>query len=264
MTKFIKTSFLFFLLLYVGASFHSTAQTIVFAKSFTETGEGLNKRNIWYADSAESRIAIIFNNGRQTINSHKIYVEIKNAADSLTKLIFNVGSNKNWVADYYNLPEIGKYVVSARDDKGNILATTDVFLRGKEENSKTDDTYKMANAAETKRFSLSKIIFCEAFKEGRAQNEGTSFKIEGKGKYVEIILTSDKPLSTDKLMVDVWKKKNDDQSFNEHFDTKEFKTDKTKSTAVFHYSFRKPGDYKISIFNKEFVWINSGYVTITE
>lgn len=285
------------------------SQSIVFAKKFTETGEGIDKRNIWYADSSESRVAIIYNNGKETINAHRLVAEIKGPNDSIQKFILKVGSNKNWVADYFEMKQVGRYAVLVLDEKGNVLSTANLYLRGQEvkqkikreerivkledspkpqvvpnlkkdesepvavaetktsesnpEDKKEDNTvYEVANAELTLQFEQCNLVFCEAYKDGKTQNPGTTFKLNGNGKYVELVLTNDKGFGTDLLLVDVWKKKEDDTNFNDHFDSKEVKIDKKQATVVFHYSFRKPGEYKISIFTKDNVWITSGYVTI--
>lgn len=300
-----------FLLMALFCQISAYSQSIVFAKRFTETGEGIDKRNIWYADSSESRVAIIYNNGKETISAHRLVAEIKQPNDSTQKLILKVGSNKNWVADYFEMNQVGRYAVLVLDEKGNVLSTANLYLRGKEvkqkikreerivklenapqpqvlpnlkkeemvtatspetnptENStvevKEDNiVIQVANADQTLKYEQCSLVFCDSYKNGKAQNPSSTFKLEGNGKYVELVLTNEKGLDTDKLMVDVWKKKEEDSNFNDHFDSKEVKIDKKQTTAVFHYSFRKPGEYKISVFTKDFVWITSGYVTITQ
>ncbi len=260
----IKYISLFSLLLPALLAFQAAqSQTLQFAKSFTETGEGIDKRNVWFADSAEQRVAVLFNNGKQTISVHRLVAEIKMPNDSVAKLILKVGSNKNWVADYFEMKELGKYAVSVKDEKGNILAANDLYLRGSESPRTEEEAFQVANVNQTLKYEQSVLTFCEAYKEGKIQNPNTTFKLSGNGKYVEIVLNSDKAIDTDRIMVDVWKKKEEESSFNDHFDSKEFKADKSQKTIVFHYSFRKPGDYKISVFTKDFVWITSGYVSIT-
>ncbi len=189
-------------------------------------------------------------------------MDIKLPNDSVIKMTLKVGSNKNWVADYFEFLEIGKYTVCVKDEKGYVLAISDVFLRGNAEKNVEDDSFKMNNADKTAYFALSRIAFGDGFKEGKLINEGNTFKVEGKGKYIAVLLSSNDSLGTTKLMMDVWKKRGDDQAYNEHIDAKEFKVDSKSKMANFHYSFRKPGDYKISVFTKDFVWINSAYIRI--
>lgn len=240
------------------------AQTLQFAKVFTETGEGVDKRNVWYADSAEQRVAILYVNGKQTIQLHRLTAEIKMPNDSLVKLVLKVGSNKNWVAEYFTMTEIGKYEVTVKDDKGNNLAVNTLFLRGQESFRTDNEPVQISNAVMTLKYEKCVLTFCESFKNGEFIHPGSNFKWTEKGKYIEIVLQSDTPIETDKIVMDVWKKKEGESVYSDHVDSKEVKVDRTKNTNVFHYSFRKQGDYKISLFTKDIVWITSGYVSISQ
>ncbi len=109
-----------------------------------------------------------------------------------------------------------------------------------------------------------KVVFCEQLKEGKIVNEKTNFKMGDIGAYVEILLQSAKPLNTELITVDIWKKEAESNSFSEHADDQEIKISSKSKQVNFHHSFFKPGEYKISFFNHDNVWITTGYVTVSK
>ena len=109
-----------------------------------------------------------------------------------------------------------------------------------------------------------KVVFCEQLKEGKIVNEKTNFKMSDLGAYVEVVLQSGKPLNTDAITVDIWKKEKESNSYTEHAHEEEIKLSTKNKQVNFHHSFFKPGEYKISFFNDDSVWMTTGYVSITQ
>jgi hypothetical protein len=91
-------------------------------------------------------------------------------------------------------------------------------------------------------------------------NPGTVYNISPSGSWIYVHVQNDKKLATTQLIVDVYRKKGND--YTEFVETKYYDITPSWSDTHFKYTFYKAGDYKISVYNKENVWINSGYVTI--
>lgn len=253
-----------FLILGIFFQNFAKSQSILFAKSFNENGEPIEKRNTWNIDSAETRIAVVFNNGKQTISQHRLSLEIKPENDSAKILFMRVGSNKNWVAEYVDFTEPGKYIITVKDDKDKTLAQSNVYFKGNTEIKNNEELIKPEVVSQTFRYNKAEIYFRELSKDGKPLKDGNEYKLESKGKYIEIVLVNGNELGTDKITIDVWKKSSSNNEYNEHVDAKEFKIDRKKNSVVMHFSFRKAGEYKISLFDSNFTWITSGYLKIVE
>ncbi len=110
-------------------------------------------------------------------------------------------------------------------------------------------------------YSNSKISFCEDVVNGNCSGAYTSFDISKKtGSWLMIYIdNAGKPILSEGLILDVYKKDGKDYEF--------YKTDKYDITSTWDhpnikYTFTEKGDYKVNVYNKESVKINTGYVTI--
>jgi hypothetical protein len=126
--------------------------------------------------------------------------------------------------------------------------------------TKTEDKYN--DPSSTFYYMNSKVQFCLDLDENQFPvNPGTAYKISKDGSWIYIHVQNDKKLATSQLIVDVYKKKNG--AYTEFVETKRYDITPTWSDTHFKYTFYKAGDYKISVYSKDNVWINSGYVTIS-
>jgi|GEM_PF-1526119 len=92
--------------------------------------------------------------------------------------------------------------------------------------------------------------------------EATEFAFEAKGRYVQIFLDNGSPLSTDRLVVDVWMRASPDQDYDQHIGRREVGINPKLARANFHFSFFKQGDHKVSVYTRDMVWVCNGYLSI--
>ena len=113
----------------------------------------------------------------------------------------------------------------------------------------------------TEYYKNSEVIFCEDVVDGSAVNASSTFTIGANGGYVQVQVDNGKAMKTTQLIVDVWKKSSTGE-YDKFVETKKFDIKATWDSPFFEYTFYKAGKYKLSIYNEDEVFINSGYVTI--
>lgn len=297
-TKSFKLTPVIVLLLF---SFSLSAQKLYFCKGYSETGEPKGVSEDWPFESKGTQVVFLYNNGKTTFNFASLFFVVENVTTKTSdKVEYKVAQNRNWDAMKYTFKEPGYYSVSVFGNDSKLLAKSVVkigeskakeVVREKEEVKKAEPVEKVEakatvevkenvakesiaeknieqveskEAKEVLYYDDIRVIFSEQVKGGKIINEKTNFKMGELGAYVEIILQSAKPLNTNAVTVDIWKKENDNNLFSEHTDEHEIKVDNKTKFINFHRSFFKPGDYKISFFNADLVWMTTGYVTISE
>jgi hypothetical protein len=110
-------------------------------------------------------------------------------------------------------------------------------------------------------YKNSEVIFCEEVSDGSPVNSSSSFTIGANGGYVTVQVDNGKAMKTTQLIVDVWKKSSTGD-YDKFVETKKYDIKSTWDAPYFEYTFYKAGKYKLSIYNEDEVFINSGYVTI--
>lgn len=111
-------------------------------------------------------------------------------------------------------------------------------------------------------YSNSKIIFCEEVTDNAPVNASTSFIITSGGGSVTVQVDNGKAMKTTELIVDVYKKPSGGSDYTEFVETKRYDIKETWDRPYFDYMFSTPGEYKLSVYNGDEVWINSGTVSI--
>lgn len=89
----------------------------------------------------------------------------------------------------------------------------------------------------------------------------TEFSIGSEGGFIFVVADNNpSALNTDQIIVDIWRKKG--SQYDDFVETKRYNITSTLDYTYFKYSFFEKGDYKISVYTKDQVWINTGYVTV--
>ncbi len=112
-------------------------------------------------------------------------------------------------------------------------------------------------------YKYSEVIFCEEVVNGSPVNSSTVFNIGENGGYVTVQVDNGKPMKTDQLIVDVWKKTSSGD-YDKFIETKRYDIKPSWDAPYFEYTFYKPGKYKLSIYNASETYINTGKVEITQ
>ncbi len=119
------------------------------------------------------------------------------------------------------------------------------------------------NNTVTDYYKNSKITFHNAISDdGVLGKTGEVYDILNDGLDYVFVQVSNygEPLNTDGFIVDAYKKSGDKYTFVE---TKNFDIQSDKSASYFKYFPQYTGDYRISVYTKNAVWINDGYVTFS-
>ncbi len=190
-------------------------------------------------------------------------------ASGVVKIVSPVAKEAEKVKEQEVVTEVKKEKEVAEVKKEKELEKETVVAEKEKVVIEAEKTPEKINILDTKEakevlyYDDVKVIFCEQVKEGKTVNEKTNFKMGDIGAYVEIVLESSKPLNTDIITVDIWKKEADNL-YSEHTADQEIKLNGKIKQVNFHHSFFKPGDYKISFFSRDNVWITTGYVTVSK
>lgn len=257
------------------------AQQVYFCESYSQTGEPKGITDKWAFDKNGTEVVFLYNNGKTTFDFASIFFLVEEISSKETnKVEMKVYQNKNWEAKKYIFKKEGEYTVSVFGNDNKILASGKLQVGNPVVKAQSAEQVKETEKVDVKKSEPSvlsskeakevlyydgiKVIFCEQFKDGKIINEKTDFKLGDIGTYVEIVLRDEKPLNTDVVMVDIWKKESEGSSFSEYIDDLEIKLNPKSKQVNFHRSFFKPGEYKVSFFNNKNVWMTTGYVTVSK
>ena len=172
-------------------------------------------------------------------------------------------NNNSWAVYDCKFTKEGDYRVIVYDASLTKLATEYVTITVKEGEVEKDS--KKKDKTDAYYFVDAKVTFCVSVEDGKAVTPSTVFNIDkSSGGYIYLLIENNfKPLKAEQLIVDIWKNRDDDDiAYTEFVDTKYITSAKNMTYADLKYTFYKKGKYKFSVFTKDNVWIQSGFVEI--
>jgi hypothetical protein len=116
--------------------------------------------------------------------------------------------------------------------------------------------------AKTLRFDFVNIAFGSAVRDRRLVDAGERFNDVQSRKGLVVQLSNSKPLGTRSFTVDVWRRSGSSQEHDEMILEKQVEVDPTSYTAQTELILFKKGDYKVTFFTDDLVWIGSGFLTV--
>jgi len=116
--------------------------------------------------------------------------------------------------------------------------------------------------AETLRFDFVNIAFGSAVRDRRLVDAGERFSDAQSRKGLVVQLSNSKPLGTKSVTVDVWRRSGSSQEYDEMIIEKQVVVDPKSYTTQTELILFKKGDYKVTFFTDDLVWIGSGYLTV--
>jgi hypothetical protein len=254
MYKIIKITFLLFIF-----SITLHAQEIYVCKSYTEKGEPIDASNSWEIKSGGDYLYILFDN-EEKIEDKLVYLFLDKKYDDEYKpfdsKVLRNENKKSWLVYNYKFEQPGDYEIYFMDSAQNNLATTRITIKYKK--SEVDSRVNEKSMY----YDNSKIIFCERVFGGEPLKEMNSTYLGGDSVKVYVYLDTQRPIRTEKLLVDIWRKKNRSFQYDEFVETKKYKVKPEWAYTFFQYKFTKKGEYKISIYNDQEILIKSGYFTV--
>lgn len=95
------------------------------------------------------------------------------------------------------------------------------------------------------------------------EGKSTEFKLSNGRADVTGMLMNQLPIKTKTLQIDIWQKGKDD-SFSELTVSEEHACNPNVYKSFFPLKFYRVGEYKVSVYTDDFVWISSAYVTVSK
>jgi hypothetical protein len=249
------------------------SQAVYFCSNITENGEPLGVANSWSIDQDGGYTFILYNNGGEPIKGKMLNLDIAKQEDrvynSIDKKIITSKGKNNWAVLDYEFREPGNYRVTVVDKKGKRLAIGYVTINLLKDNPNASATSKDKRhqfddmEVTDESYYNAKISFCAAIKDNKPTDVRDSFAVSDGQQYayVYIYVLNDKPLKADSIMVDIYRKHG--QSYNEYINTYNYGVSSKLPGAYFPLSFYEPGDYSITVYNKEKNYmVASGHVEI--
>lgn len=253
-----------FILIFLFISGVLAAQQIYFSDSYTEDGEPIGAKNIWEIKPWGSFVYVFLDNKGEILTGPILYmfVDRMNADSSYEPFdskAINISYNQKWAVYNYKFALPGKYEVYFIDRNQNKLASEKIIVQYEESN------YSKNTASSSSYYENCKVLFCEKILVG-GQPLGIrrSISLSKNGSNIYIVLNNYAPLKTAKLLIDVWRKKNRAFDYDEYVQSKKYSLNPDWPDAYLKYEFDKQGEYKISIYNEDEVYIKSGYITVYE
>jgi hypothetical protein len=115
--------------------------------------------------------------------------------------------------------------------------------------------------AKTLYYEGAKLEFGKAKGSKGLEGKDAEFKLLNGRADVTGLLINQLPIKTKMLQVDIWQQ-GKDGSFSELTVSEEHACNPKFYKTFFPIKFYREGKYKVSVYSDDFVWINSGYVTI--
>ena len=243
-------------------------QRIYFCENYTQSGEPIGPSTKLSSPADGGFIYVLYQNGSSNITADKLYLYIDKLATSdyvpFDVKEFTVDKSKTWAIYDYKFASIGDYRVIVKDQNLKELSKEYIQLVLKDEatssTSSDDDWLDYDDPTSMFYYTYSTIEACVGVDSytGVPKTVSTSFSIDRNlgGRIYFKVSNPSKDIHTDQFIVYI--NKNDAAGTSQSFDTKYYTvTDPTRSWDYFFYDFYSDGDYSISIYTKDFVFINT-------
>jgi len=247
-----KTVFIInFLLLLTSLS----AQQIYFCKSYTQDGQPIDADIRFSIEQWGSPVYLLLDNEKKAFDDNLLYVFIdKNMNGSFQPFdskVIRVADEDTWAVINYKFKEVGEYVVYFMDSKQKKLAEDNVFIKLK-------DLYSNQNKIYSKSYyDNCQLVFCERVIAEKPINIKTSMSVKQNQGEVFVYLSCNKSINTEKILLDIWKKKNSTFEYDQFVESKKYKVTPEWTDTFFKYKFKEVGEYKFTLFNQNELPIGS-------
>jgi hypothetical protein len=251
-----------------GSTFYYLNSKVKFCTELTETQTPENPGETFYISPSGSRIYIWIGNDKKLATDQLVVTIHKKVGSEYSQLVetkyYDITSTWEDTHFKYTFYNTGDYKISIYTKDDVWINSGYVSIKSDSDNT-SDNTKKNTentnDPSSTFYYSKSKVQFCVDLDDNQQPlNPGTVYNIGKDDSWIYVHVQNDKSLATDQLIVDIYKKKGND--YSEFVETKKYDITPSREDTHFKYTFYKNGNYKISVYSKDNVWINSGYVEI--
>ncbi len=254
----MKKFLLFYIILF---SLNINAQDLFFCRSVTDNGQPIDADIKWKIEPYGKTISILFKS-KEILENDLFYLFIDKESDGVFKPYDSktqrADGTKNWLQFEHKFKEEGEYEIYVMNADQKILVTNHLT-------TSFTDVYNSVQKNEDLSYSYYdnvKITFCERVFTNKPYNAFQSTSLSNNNGQVFVFIDNGKPLNTDIILVYIYKKKNRAFEYDDFVDSKKFRVDENWNNTFFKYQFTEPGDYKISIFNKNEKPIKNGFIKV--
>lgn len=211
-------------------------------------------------------IYILVNNGSDPLSTEGLIVDVYKKSGSSYNFVetkkYTISGTKPSAYFTYHPASAGDYRFSVYNNTSAWINDGYVTFNLKTGNTTTSST--STEKLSSSYFAKSKVAFTNSNENVlNSTKHFSEFSIGKDGGVVYVIVDNyPNPLKTTGLIVDIWKKK--DEQYDKFVETKRYDITSTNDYFSFKYLFMETGEYKISVYTKDEVWINSGYVKIVK
>ncbi len=229
----------------------SISQTVSFCEGIDESGQP-HKTSLKWTVRPDGGIVSIHYMQDSIIRHEKLYVYIDKKEkdvfrefDSRSLIIEEI---KKWAVLDYDFNEPGEFRVTFLDQQRKPLAEGSVIIE------------VATRHITTSYYSGCELFFCEDSRGGEAYNPSGEFAIDEFGGEIVLLIKHTKPLNTNIIIVDIWKKRG--EKYDKFVDAVRFRVEPQWRYAKVVCEFSTPGEYKAMIYNEDEIWITSGIVEV--
>jgi len=239
------------------------SQRIYFCSNYTPSGDPITPGTVWNIKAEGGYVYILFQNSATAKMPTTVNFTI-NKLSGTDYVAFDVKtvtpeSAKSFAVLDYKFLSDGSYLFIAKDENMSELTREYVTI-----NYKTTTESTTTTSTDDDEYYASSSITVGTAIDDNGTVSGTSstyYNIPSEGAYVIYkVDNAGKSINTEQLIVDVYKKS--DAGTYEFFETKNYDIKSGFDWIYFKYTYYSAGDYKLSVYTKEWKYINTAYTTI--
>jgi len=249
----------------------ANGQDIYFCSNYAADGSPVGANKTWHLGENGGYVYILFSSHKKRIKSKSLIVNIMqksgNTYRNYETKTMDLQTVKTWAVLDYQFTESGTYKFTVIDSKGKDLATESVVIildkgritentNGAEDQKAGIDSKSISDPDRS--YYKAKIIFYRSGINSNPDDTGSVFR----AGELNITVINDRPLASDTMIVDVFKKGYETEKYPIYVTSKNFWIDGSQNKASFTINLDQTGEYKIITYNRRSQTISEAYVTI--
>jgi hypothetical protein len=235
------------------------AQELFFCESYSDDGDPIGHDFNWEINPWGSYIYILYKSPK-IIEDPVVYLFIDKETDGhyepFDSKAIPVEQPIKWLAYNYKFSQPGKYEIYFMNSAQKMMKKGVLKLTYRSESPESK------SPSSTKYYDKCEMIFCERVIAEKPLNNKLSMSLRDNNGQVYVYLRQDKPMNTNIIRAEIWKKGNNAFEYDEYVGKKKFKVESNWTYSFFKYTFTEPGEYKIIVLNDADVTIKSGFFTV--
>lgn len=236
------------------------AQQLYFCKTHTTDGKPIDAQIEWTIKPWGETLEVLFDNEGKTIDGSYAYIfidrEVNGKYEPFDSKAVKLKYGSTWISYAFKFVELGRYKAYFINSNQDTLGSERLTLKLEESFGTTSK--KLSSIY----YDRIRLVFCERVIAGRIINEKSYVSMSKDGGNVHVYLISKTPLNSNKLVVDIWKQKENSFDYEQYIESKKYAMLPSWPDVFFRYRFKTPGNYKVAVYNSDEVLIKSGFIKV--